>query len=75
MDPRTGEIFCFAVWMNGKPQPLTDQKGNILQGERGYSQKGEQSGNASLYYSQPRLESRGTLRIAGVSYQVTGLKR
>ena len=52
---------------------LNDAKGIILQGERGYSQKGPQPGNASLYYSQTRLESAGTLRIGGETFQVSGL--
>jgi predicted secreted hydrolase len=52
---------------------LTDAKGIILQGDRGYSQKGPQAGNASLYYSQTRLESTGKIRIANEAYPVAGL--
>ncbi len=52
---------------------LTDAKGIILQGDRGYSQKGPQAGNASLYYSQTRLESAGNIRIGEETYPVSGL--
>ena len=52
---------------------LFDSKGIVLQGDRGYSRKGPQPGNASLYYSQTRLESQGTVSIDGSSYEVSGL--
>lgn len=52
---------------------LLDQKGPVLQGDRGYSQKGSQPGNASIYYSETRLESEGTISLAGKTYQVSGL--
>lgn len=52
---------------------LRDLKGPILQGDRGYSQKGAQPGNASYYYSLTRLASSGTVRVGGASYQVNGL--
>ncbi len=52
---------------------LRDLKGPILQGDRGYSQKGADPGNASYYYSLTRLESFGTVRVGGVSYPVNGL--
>ena len=52
---------------------LTDGKGPILQGDRGYSQKGADPGNASYYYSLTRLASSGTVRVGDVSYQVNGL--
>lgn len=51
---------------------LVDVKGPILQGERGYSQKGAQAGNASLYFSQTRLESQGTIRIGEDTFAVRG---
>lgn len=51
---------------------LRDLKGPILQGDAGYSQKGPQAGNASYYFSQTRLQSQGTLSIAGASYPVSG---
>lgn len=52
---------------------LDDQKGPVLQGDRGYSRKGEQPGNASLYYSQTRLETQGELVYQGQVLQVSGL--
>ena len=52
---------------------LTDGKGAILQGEDGYSQKGPETGNASYYFSQPRLISEGVLEINGNEFQVSGL--
>jgi predicted secreted hydrolase len=52
---------------------LTDRKGPVLQGDRGYSQKGPEPGNASYYYSLTRLESSGTIRVGGTEYAVEGL--
>ncbi len=52
---------------------LTDSKGPILQGDQGYSQKGPEPGNASYYYSQTRLESRGTIQIGEQTLAVSGL--
>lgn len=45
----------------------------VLQGDRGYSRKSAAPGNASHYYSQPRLASSGSLRLAGETHAVTGL--
>jgi predicted secreted hydrolase len=52
---------------------LSDRKGPILQGDRGYSPKGPQPGNASHYYSLTRLETSGTVQVAETSYPVSGL--
>ncbi|MBE0698927.1 MAG: carotenoid 1,2-hydratase, partial [Anaerolineaceae bacterium] len=52
---------------------LVDQKGLVLQGDRGYSQKGSDPGNASIYYSQTRLETSGTLNLDGGTYSLKGL--
>lgn len=52
---------------------LVDGKGPVLQGINGLSQKSAQLGNASYYVSQTRLDSRGTIRIGGQTFQVTGL--
>jgi len=52
---------------------LTDLKGPVLQGERGYSQKGPDPGNASYYTSLTRLPSAGTVRVGGATYAVSGL--
>ena len=52
---------------------LTDRKGPILQGDRGYSPKGPQPGNASYYYSLTRLETSGMVHLADAVYPVSGL--
>jgi predicted secreted hydrolase len=52
---------------------LSDRKGPILQGDRGYSPKGPQPGNASYYYSLTRLETSGTVQVGEASYSVSGL--
>lgn len=44
----------------------------ILEGVNGFSRKAEGEGLASYYYSYPRLETAGSLRIGTVQYQVTG---
>lgn len=44
----------------------------MLQGEDGLSRKSSEPGNASYYYSFPRLASRGTLTLAGRPLPVTG---
>jgi len=50
---------------------LTDRKGPIPQGDRGYSPKGP--GNASYYYSLTRLETSGVVKVGETGYQVSGL--
>ncbi len=52
---------------------LRDLKGPVLQGDRGYSRKGPEPGNASYYISQTRLETTGTLSVGGRDYAVGGL--
>jgi len=44
----------------------------VLQGEQGLSRKGSTPGNASYYYSVPRLETRGTVRVDGEGFRVRG---
>ncbi len=51
---------------------LTSQKGYILQGDQGLSQKSLKPGNASYYYSYPRLETKGAVTIASEQFSVTG---
>jgi predicted secreted hydrolase len=51
---------------------LMDRKGIILQGNQGYSQKGPEPGNASLYFSQPRMDAQGKITLAGKEYSVSG---
>jgi predicted secreted hydrolase len=52
---------------------LSDEKGPILHGDRGYSQKGPDPGNASFYFSLTRLITSGTVRVGGEVFQVFGL--
>ena len=52
---------------------LHDVKGPILQGDKGLSQKGTGSGNASYYYSLTRLETSGKVSISGAVSTVNGL--
>lgn len=51
---------------------LKDQKGAVLQGDRGYSQKGPEPGNASTYVSLTRLQSDGFVSVAGRRLPVSG---
>ncbi|QOJ30226.1 MAG: carotenoid 1,2-hydratase [Ignavibacteriales bacterium] len=44
----------------------------VLQGDRGYSRKGDDPGNASFYYSLPRLRSEGKIYIRDESFTVKG---
>ncbi|MCW5879085.1 MAG: hypothetical protein KIS80_09510 [Anaerolineales bacterium] len=52
---------------------LTDVKGPVLHGMGGYSQKGPDAGNASYYYTQPRLLSQGTIQLGEQRFEVSGL--
>ena len=44
----------------------------VLQGEEGLSQKGNQPGNASYYYSYTRLKTDGKIILAGKEFSVSG---
>ena len=44
----------------------------VLQGDRGFSKKGPEEGNASYYYSIVQQQTEGTVAIADKSYAVTG---
>ena len=52
---------------------LTPLKAPVLNGQRGLSQKADKPGNATYYYSVPRLWSEGTLQIDGTVFPVSGL--
>jgi predicted secreted hydrolase len=45
----------------------------VLNGIGGLSQKSSARGNASYYYSIPRLKAEGSLSIAGLEHEVAGL--
>jgi len=52
---------------------LASLKPVVLNGEGGLSRKGREPGNASYYYSIPRLATSGTLTVGGERFQVSGL--
>jgi len=52
---------------------LASLKPVVLNGTKGLSRKGRAPGNASYYYSIPRLATRGTLTLGGERFQVSGL--
>ncbi len=52
---------------------LTATRPLVLQGDAGYSRKGPDPGNASRYYSIPRLATSGTVRIGDETLPVEGL--
>lgn len=60
-----GEQFAFAL-------RLTAGKPVVLQGERGLSQKSDEPGNASCYYSMTRLPIAGRIVVGGQTHQVRG---
>lgn len=51
---------------------LSDAQGWVAHGDAGLSRKGEGEGNASYYYSYPRLPARGKIEIAGQTFAVEG---
>jgi predicted secreted hydrolase len=51
---------------------LEDQKGLYLRGFQGYSQRGEDPENASIYFSQPRLSTTGQISVDGAVFEVSG---
>jgi predicted secreted hydrolase len=44
----------------------------VFQGEDGYSAKGPEPGNASLYYAFTRLSAEGSIRLGGETFDVRG---
>lgn len=51
---------------------LTAVKPVVLQGDRGYSRKSDAAGNASHYYSMPRLAVAGSARVGQETLRVKG---
>ena len=49
---------------------LDEGKGPVLQGDDGLSQKGPEPGNASYYYSYPRLPASGTVVMGADTLRV-----
>jgi len=54
---------------------LTLERGKppVLQGDRGLSRKGAEPGQASYYYSLPRMPACGIVRVEGRAHPVAGL--
>lgn len=52
---------------------LASEKPTVLQGDRGFSRKGPEPGNASYYYSLSRMSARGTVRAGAETLPVSGL--
>ncbi len=52
---------------------LDELRPPVLQGDAGLSRKSAEPGNASFYYSIPRLRTRGSVRVDGRSHPVRGL--
>lgn len=52
---------------------LRSIKAVVLNGDGGLSRKGGDPGNASYYYSIPRLATTGTIRFGAESFSVSGL--
>jgi len=61
---REGDIALDLTLQAGKPV--------VLQGDRGWSQKSAEPGNASYYYSHTRLPTRGTVDLNGQTFTVQG---
>lgn len=52
---------------------LNSEKGIVLNGEGGFSRKGNNPGEASYYYSLTRMPTEGTIALDGHAYVVSGL--
>lgn len=52
---------------------LSDLKPPALQGDRGYSRKGPEPGNASYYVSRTRIAAEGAVMVGGKTFAVSGL--
>jgi predicted secreted hydrolase len=51
---------------------LRPLKGIVLNGDRGLDRKGPEPGNASFYYSLPRLAAQGAMTVGGRTVEVAG---
>jgi len=56
----------------GLDMQMTLAKPIVLQGERGFSPKSSEPGNASYYYSMTRLRTEGTITVKGEQFEVSG---
>ncbi len=51
---------------------LTPKKPTVLHGDNGLSKKSAEPGNASYYYSETRLHTKGTITVKGETFEVAG---
>jgi len=51
---------------------LESVKPVVLQGDQGYSKKGDADENASYYYSIPRMKTSGTITIGPIAHIISG---
>jgi predicted secreted hydrolase len=58
---------AFALDLN-----LATEDPPVLQGDKGLSQKSAEPGNASYYYSYPRIPTNGRITADGITHPVTG---
>jgi predicted secreted hydrolase len=76
--PSTGDTAVFPLRLRaaqgGVAIDLVLEPGKpmVLQGDRGYSRKGPETGNASYYYSYTRMPTRGRVTTASGNLEVTG---
>lgn len=63
----TAQTDAFAIDLK-----LELKKPAMFQGDKGFSQKSSEPGNASYYYSYTRLKTSGTLRVQNRSFSVSG---
>ncbi len=70
-----GSTFALRAEEDGAGIDLTLEalKPVVLQGDQGLSRKGPEPGNASYYYSLPRLRASGTVLVEGDTVPVSGL--
>ena len=73
--PEKGKPWHFRARQEGVEVDLmlTPGKAPVLQGDRGLSQKSQEPGNASYYYSMTRMLAKGHVRLEGNSLPVSGL--
>lgn len=72
----SGQLLPLELNIPGKQFTLKLQlqtaKAMVLQGDKGFSQKSHQPGNASYYYSYTRLLTQGSITIGQNTFPVTG---
>lgn len=74
LDDRQGNRWTLEAAQKRKKLALqvTSTKACVLQGEEGYSRKGQERGNGSHYYSLTRMHAQGHLELDGARFEVTG---